>query len=109
MLICIAGWGTSPNVMRADQKSPVMPKVADAIQPTGPDRIGGILGERLDAWRHVRLWRVVNDPFLLDGFLHPPGKHPWQGEHVGKWLHAVSLAAAPLAIRNWTRHFRSRR
>ena len=93
VLICIAGWGASPCVMRADQKSPVTPKVADALQPTVPDRVGGILGERLDAWRQVRLWRVVNDPFLLDGFLHPPGKHPWQGEHVGKWLHAASLAA----------------
>jgi hypothetical protein len=93
VVICIAGWSASPNVMRADQKSPATPKVADAIQPTVPDHVGGILGERLDAWRHVRLWRVVNDPFLLDGFLHPPGKHPWQGEHVGKWLHAASLAA----------------
>jgi DUF1680 family protein len=94
VLICIAGWGTSPNVMLADQKSPVTAKVADAIQATVPDRVSGILGERLDAWRHVRLWRVVNDPFLLDGFLHPPGKHPWQGEHAGKWLHAASLAAS---------------
>src|SRR4051812_15349600 len=91
-LICIAGWSASPTIIGADQETHVSPKVADAVQTTIPVRIGGILGARLDAWRRVRLWRVVNDPFLLDGFLHPPGKHPWQGEHVGKWLHAATLA-----------------
>src|SRR6266853_1120959 len=91
-LICMVGWGTSPTVMRADQKLLAAPKVSDAVQTTVPVRVSGLLGERLDAWRRVRLWRVVNDPFLLDGFLHPPGKHPWPGEHVGKGLHAATLA-----------------
>jgi DUF1680 family protein len=68
-------------------------KVRDAIEPVVPVQVGGILGERLELWRRVRLWRVLNDPFLLGGFKNPPGTHPWQGEHVGKWLHAASLAA----------------
>jgi len=68
-------------------------KVRDAIEPVVPVQVGGILGERLDLWRRVRLWRVLNDPFLLGGFKNPPGMHPWQGEHIGKWLHAASLAA----------------
>jgi uncharacterized protein len=82
----------SRSALRAGQQAPETRKVADALRPAVPERVGGILGERLDLWRRVRLWRVVNDPFLLDGFTHPPGTHPWQGEHVGKWLHAASLA-----------------
>ncbi len=93
LLICIVGWCPTQIAAQADQKLPVAPKVADAIHPVVPDRVGGILGERLELWRRVRLWRVAGDPFLLDGFTHPPGTHPWQGEHVGKWLHAASLAA----------------
>src|SRR5215207_4374828 len=93
-LVCIVGWVGTQIPVRADQKLPVAAKVGDAIHPNVPDRVGGILGERLNLWRSIRLWRVVNDPFLLDGFTHPPGKHPWQGEHVGKWLHAASLAAS---------------
>lgn len=54
--------------------------------------IGGILGERLALWRSKRLWRAIEDPFLLAGFESPPGTHPWQGEHAGKWLHAAALA-----------------
>jgi uncharacterized protein len=35
---------------------------------------------------------MANSTYLLAGFESRPGKHPWQGEHVGKWLHAASLA-----------------
>ncbi len=52
---------------------------------------GGLLGERLDLWRDVRLWFVADSGFLLSGFETRPGIHPWQGEHVGKWLHAAVL------------------
>jgi DUF1680 family protein len=79
---------------RGDGVAPVAPKVPNAIHFAAPERVAGLLGERLDLWRRVRLWRVANDPFLLEGFEHRPGKHPWQGEHVGKWLHAASLAEA---------------
>ncbi len=78
---------------RADG-APVEPKVANAVAFPAPERVAGLLGQRLDLWRHVRLWRVANDPFLLEGFERRPGKHPWQGEHVGKWLHAASMAEA---------------
>ena len=63
-----------------------------AWTPIADVRAGGILGERLQLWREHRLWRVGNDPFLLEGFESRPGKHAWQGEHVGKWLHAATLA-----------------
>jgi DUF1680 family protein len=51
----------------------------------------GLFGERVGLWRAKRLWYVENDPFLLAGFEARPGKHLWQGEHVGKWLHAAAL------------------
>jgi len=70
----------------------VQPKVKDAWQPQAAKEVGGVLGERLELWREHQLWRKINDPFLLEGFESPPGKHLWQGEHVGKWLHAATLA-----------------
>jgi len=35
---------------------------------------------------------MVDSGYLLSGFESRPGRHPWQGEHVGKWLHAATLA-----------------
>lgn len=52
----------------------------------------GLMGERADAWRNNRLWYMAESGYLIDGFENRPGEHPWQGEHLGKWLHAASLA-----------------
>ena len=35
---------------------------------------------------------MAESGFLIDGFETRPGTHPWQGEHLGKWLHAATLA-----------------
>jgi DUF1680 family protein len=35
---------------------------------------------------------MAESGYLLSGFESRPGIHPWQGEHVGKWLHAATLA-----------------
>ncbi|MGM0489026.1 MAG: beta-L-arabinofuranosidase domain-containing protein [Planctomycetota bacterium] len=53
-----------------------------------------MLGERLDLWRTGRMpWMIdAEDDYLLSGFESHPGRHPWQGEHIGKWLHAATLA-----------------
>jgi hypothetical protein len=53
--------------------------------------IGGWLGARIDANEKNRLLTVDTEP-LLAGYRHRPGSHPWIGEHVGKWLHAATLA-----------------
>jgi len=53
---------------------------------------GGLLGERADLWRNQRLWNIAESGYLIDGFENRPGVHPWQGEHIGKWLHAATLA-----------------
>lgn len=52
----------------------------------------GLLGERIGLWRNNRLWYIANSGYLIDGFEKRPGEHPWQGEHLGKWLHAATLA-----------------
>jgi len=55
---------------------------------------GGLLAERVELWETKRLWHMVDgeNGYLLSGFESRPGRHPWQGEHVGKWLHAATLA-----------------
>ncbi|MBL7189336.1 MAG: glycoside hydrolase family 127 protein [Phycisphaerae bacterium] len=67
-------------------------EVENAWQPIGYLDVGGLLGERLALWRNERLWYMADDGYLLSGFESRPGVHPWQGEHVGKWLHAATLA-----------------
>jgi len=67
-------------------------KVENAWQPIGYLNVDGLLGERLALWRNKRLWYMADDGYLLSGFESRPGVHPWQGEHVGKWLHATTLA-----------------
>ncbi|MHC4521256.1 MAG: beta-L-arabinofuranosidase domain-containing protein, partial [Planctomycetota bacterium] len=58
--------------------------------PSAQER--GLLAERVELWRQKRLWHMVDSGYLLSGFESRPGSHPWQGEHVGKWLHAATLA-----------------
>ena len=80
--------------------APVLP-VADSVTPAAPAalrpllpsavRLGGWLGARIDANESRRLLRVDTEP-LLAGYRHRPGDQPWIGEHVGKWLHAATLA-----------------
>lgn len=52
----------------------------------------GLLGERVNLWRNNRLWNIAESGYLTSGFENRPGVHPWQGEHLGKWLHAATLA-----------------
>lgn len=52
----------------------------------------GTLGDRINLWRNNRLWLIEESGFLIEGFEHRPGTHPWQGEHFGKWLHACTLS-----------------
>jgi len=74
---------------RADEN-----KVPDVWHPLPVRVTDGLLSNRLDLWRSGRLWHMLEaeDDYLLSGFENHPGRHPWQGEHVGKWLHAATLA-----------------
>ncbi len=70
-------------------------QVQDVFSPLPPDQIrltGGMLGPRIDRNAKNRLLAVDEDD-LLDGFERRNVPHQdWQGEHVGKFLHAATLA-----------------
>lgn len=73
----------------------VLAKLTDAVELVSPSAvlIAGWLGERISVNARNRLLNVDMEP-LLAGFRAKPGSHPWIGEHVGKWLHAATLAWA---------------
>jgi DUF1680 family protein len=75
-----------------DVVAPAAPPVLRALDPSQV-QLRGWLGARVDANESKRLLVVDTKP-LLDGFQHRPGNHPWIGEHVGKWMHAATLAWA---------------
>ena len=76
----------------APQKSIEKEIIANKWQSLQTSDEGGLLGERVNLWRNNRLWNIAESGYLIDGFETRPGIHPWQGEHLGKWLHAATLA-----------------
>jgi hypothetical protein len=73
----------------------------DKVACTVPDRqafqqpdqvhVASWLGTRIAANEVNRLAKI--DPArLLEGYRQRPGRQSWDGEHVGKWLHAATLA-----------------
>lgn len=68
------------------------PDTAEILSPSAI-QIEGWLGQRIAVNEKNRLLQVDTEP-LLAGFRQKPGSHPWIGEHVGKWMHAATLAWA---------------
>jgi DUF1680 family protein len=71
----------------------VPPVVPDAQDFQNPDRVhlSGWINTRMEANEGNRLVKI--DPArLLEGYRKRPGRQTWDGEHVGKWLHAATLA-----------------
>jgi hypothetical protein len=67
--------------------------IADKQDFQQPDRVHltGWIGSRIEANEKNRL--VLMDPNrLLVSYRKRPGGQEWDGEHVGKWLHAATLA-----------------
>lgn len=56
-------------------------------------KLGGWLGERVEANTEERLYKV-DEKELLAGFINRPGSHSWIGEHIGKFLDAACNAYA---------------
>jgi DUF1680 family protein len=89
----------SSCLVHAAPIKPMPPRVParlpDKFEMLAPSQIhlGGWLGARIDANEKNRLLKVDVEP-LLAGYRHRPGSHPWIGEHIGKWLHAATLAWA---------------
>ena len=69
-------------------------KVRDVFTPLLPQEVsldGGFLGPRIDGNAKNRMLKVDEDD-LLDAFERRYAPHQdWQGEHVGKYLHAATL------------------
>ena len=73
----------------------ISPAVADkqAFQIPDREQLTGWIGKRMEANEGNRLVKL--DPTrLLEGYRKRPGRQSWDGEHVGKWLHAATLAWA---------------
>src|SRR5262245_43838834 len=70
-------------------------RLPDRVELLSPSHIhiDGWLGPRIAANANNRLLNVDTEP-LLAGYRKRPGSHPWIGEHIGKWLHAATLAWA---------------
>ena len=67
--------------------------VADIQDSQIPDRVHltGMIGTRIEHSAMNRLLPMDVDR-LLEGFRKRPGRQSYDGEHVGKWLHAATLA-----------------
>ncbi|MHC5074336.1 MAG: glycoside hydrolase family 127 protein, partial [Planctomycetota bacterium] len=62
------------------------------VPEPGQVSMKGFLGNRMDVNREGRLKSHITEDMLLVGFRKRPGEQSWVGEHVGKWLHASTLA-----------------
>jgi DUF1680 family protein len=92
LVIATFAWAGS-----AGAATPVPDKLACAIQDRqafqDPDRLQlkGWMGARILANETNRLVKIDTER-LLEGYRKRPGRQSWDGEHVGKWLHAATLA-----------------
>lgn len=89
MIFAAAGHQGPPD------SEPGLAAVKDVFKPIlGSEHVlleGGFLGARIDANAKNRMLKVDEDD-LLDAFERREVKHQdWQGEHVGKYLHAAML------------------
>lgn len=73
----------------------VVPAIRDQQDFQVPDRVQltGWIGQRIQANEANRLVKL-DAARLLEGYRKRPGRQSWDGEHVGKWLHAATLAWA---------------
>ena len=76
---------------------PIPEKIVAAVperqEAQVPDRVqlSGWIGQRVRANEANRLAKL-DAARLLEGYRKRPGRQSWDGEHVGKWLHAATLA-----------------
>jgi uncharacterized protein len=70
-------------------------KVSDRFASVDPNmvKLQGFLGKRYQKNETSRLL-MKNEEEMLDCFQNRPGKHPYIGQHAGKWIHAATLTWA---------------
>ena len=97
LILLTAAIGTALGSARAAERLPLPEKifcaVADRQDFQEPNRVHlkGWMGTRIDANEKNRLVKL--DPAtLLESYRNRRGDGSWNGEHVGKWLHAATLA-----------------
>jgi uncharacterized protein len=93
-LSSLAGASLAPQSFFAQQPIALpTDKIADRFALVHPAnvKLEGWLGERAQKNARNRLL-TKNESDLLGGFQQRPGKQAWVGEHVGKWMHAATLA-----------------
>jgi uncharacterized protein len=73
-----------------DKVSPVVPDKQDSQVPDDV-HLTGWVGSRIAVNEANRLVKL-DATRLLEGYRKRPGRQAWDGEHVGKWLHAATLA-----------------
>lgn len=94
-LLCLCWLGLASLAQAKPQittykTSALLPDIAVPLLPNKV-HLTGYLGERVGRNEANRLRNVDLEP-LLAGYRKRPGNHPWIGEHIGKWLHASTLA-----------------
>jgi hypothetical protein len=93
VFLFVATFAPAQIVSLVPEKVP--PAIADRqdFQIADRVRLAGWIGTRIQANETNRLLRLDPDR-LLEGYRQRPGRQIWDGEHVGKWLHAATLAWA---------------
>ena len=85
------------GAVHAADKIPLPEKVTCAIADKQafqqPDRVHltGWIGSRMEVNAMGRLAKINPDRLLMS-YEHRPGCQSYDGEHIGKWLHAATLA-----------------
>ena len=74
-----------------DKVAAVVPD-KQASQIPDAEKLTGMLGERVQNSAINRLLQTVDPDRLLEGYRKRPGRQEWDGEHIGKWIHAATLA-----------------
>ena len=90
---CAALSGSAVPAANLPVPEKVTSLVPDKQDAQTPDHVSlnGWIGTRIQANEANRLAKLDTGR-LLEGYRKRPGRQTWDGEHVGKWLHAATLA-----------------
>ena len=90
-LLLLAAFTATAALTPLPDKVPCAVPDRQAFEQPDCVHLGGWIGSRIDANEQNRLVKIDTDR-LLEGYRKRPGRQSWDGEHVGKWLHAATLA-----------------
>ncbi|MGE5568253.1 MAG: glycoside hydrolase family 127 protein [Rhodospirillales bacterium] len=88
------------QVSAAERSAPFKPPILDKAEdryvpaPFAAQKIGGMVGDRIDVNINRRLISGVDIEPLLQGYRKRPGQQTWIGEHISKFIDAAANAWA---------------